>query len=183
MTFQISPCKNVSLTLISTMNIVRFTRIFRIKTISKINYKCCSRIVSSFNSNNKEDGRNNYYFRGILASAMAVIGYFSVQEKHFAATVVNDLKGRRETYNFIADVVAVSAPSVVYIEIKDGRRLDLFSGHPITISNGSGFIVKEDGLILTNAHVVVDKPNAIVSVRLMVSDAISSYYGAMNNLL
>ncbi|EDS30374.1 serine protease htra2 [Culex quinquefasciatus] len=92
---------------------------------------------------------------------------FSLFPSVSAATNFKDLKGRRAMHNFIADVVDVSAPAVVYIEIKDTRHYDFFSGQPVTISNGSGFIVEEDGLILTNAHVVISKPNAMVTVKLL----------------
>ncbi|EAT42058.1 AAEL006373-PA [Aedes aegypti] len=92
---------------------------------------------------------------------------FSLFPTVTAATRDQDLKGRRAMYNFIADVVDVSAPAVVYIEIKDTRHYDFFSGQPITVSNGSGFIIEQDGLILTNAHVVISKPNAMVTVKLL----------------
>jgi S1-C subfamily serine protease len=73
---------------------------------------------------------------------------------------------RRYQYNFIADVVQEVAAALVYIEIKDLGVRDYFTGLPTTSSNGSGFIVASDGLILTNAHVVINKPNAAVQVRL-----------------
>ncbi|CAK1594247.1 unnamed protein product [Parnassius mnemosyne] len=147
--------------------ILPIVRFLNIKPIFNANYRCSYRALTTFSQYYREKDRN-YTLRGMLVVAAGVIGYVSFKEKLSAATIINDsLQGRREKYNFIADVVAVSAPSVVYIEIKDGRRLDLYTGKSITLSNGSGFVVKEDGLILTNAHVVVNKPNATVEVKLL----------------
>ncbi|XP_026183412.1 serine protease HTRA2, mitochondrial [Mastacembelus armatus] len=60
----------------------------------------------------------------------------------------------RYKYNFIADVVEKSTPAVVYIEIVGRHPI---SRREVPMSNGSGFIVSSDGLIVTNAHVVANK--------------------------
>ncbi|XP_032623134.1 serine protease HTRA3 [Chelonoidis abingdonii] len=63
----------------------------------------------------------------------------------------------RYKFNFIADVVEKIAPAVVHIEIF--LRHPLF-GRNVPLSSGSGFIMSDSGLIVTNAH-VVSSSNAI----------------------
>lgn len=57
----------------------------------------------------------------------------------------------RYKFNFIADVVEKIAPAVVHIELF--LRHPLF-GRNVPLSSGSGFVMSESGLIVTNAHVV-----------------------------
>ncbi|KAM5142545.1 serine protease HTRA2, mitochondrial [Callospermophilus lateralis] len=81
----------------------------------------------------------------------------------------------RSQYNFIADVVEKTAPAVVYIEILDRHP---FSGREVPISNGSGFVVAADGLIVTNAHVVADRRR--VRVRLPSGDTYEAMVTAVD---
>lgn len=76
----------------------------------------------------------------------------------------------RYKYNFIADVVEKISPAVVHIELY--RMFNFFGKREIPAASGSGFIVSEDGLILTNAHVVTNKQ------RLKVERSDGSKYDA-----
>jgi len=73
---------------------------------------------------------------------------------------------KRQRFNFVADVVDSVGDSVVCIEIKDNTLIDWITGKPEVMSNGSGFIISEDGVILTNAHVVVGRNNMCLTVKL-----------------
>ncbi|XP_069755900.1 serine protease HTRA1B [Narcine bancroftii] len=74
----------------------------------------------------------------------------------------NDPNSLRHKYNFIADVVDKIAPAVVHIEL---FRRAVYSNREISVASGSGFIVSEDGLIVTNAHVVTNKHRVKVELR------------------
>ncbi|KAJ8957557.1 hypothetical protein NQ318_020597 [Aromia moschata] len=69
----------------------------------------------------------------------------------------------REKYNFINVVVNQCAPAVFYLEIRDPYKKDLETGEPIITSNGSGFLISEDGWAITNAHVVLSKPQSTIT--------------------
>ncbi|TDG97673.1 hypothetical protein EPR50_G00210400 [Perca flavescens] len=68
----------------------------------------------------------------------------------------------RHKYNFIADVVEKIAPAVVHIEL---FRKMIFSKREVAVASGSGFVVSEDGLIVTNAHVVANKHRVKVELK------------------
>ncbi|XP_051533624.1 serine protease HTRA1 [Myxocyprinus asiaticus] len=68
----------------------------------------------------------------------------------------------RYKFNFIADVVDKIAPAVVHLELF--RRLP-YSNQEVPVSSGSGFIVSEDGWIVTNAHVLSNKQRTKVELN------------------
>uniref|UniRef100_A0A8C8S9N5 HtrA serine peptidase 4 n=1 Tax=Pelusios castaneus TaxID=367368 RepID=A0A8C8S9N5_9SAUR len=68
----------------------------------------------------------------------------------------------RYKFNFIAEVVEKIAPAVVHLELFRSLPLD---GQEVLVSSGSGFIVSEEGLIVTNAHVLTDKQRIQVELK------------------
>ncbi|KAL0964489.1 hypothetical protein UPYG_G00324510 [Umbra pygmaea] len=68
----------------------------------------------------------------------------------------------RHKYNFIADVVEIIAPAVVHIEL---YRKMTYSKREVAVASGSGFVVSDDGQIVTNAHVVANKHRVKVELK------------------
>ncbi|XP_053727900.1 serine protease HTRA1A [Synchiropus splendidus] len=71
-------------------------------------------------------------------------------------------ESRRFKFNFIADVVDKIIPAVVHLEL---FQREATSGEDVSVSSGSGFIVSEDGWIVTNAHVLANKHRIKVELR------------------
>ncbi|XP_044218180.1 serine protease HTRA1 [Thunnus albacares] len=68
----------------------------------------------------------------------------------------------RYKFNFIADVVDKIVPAVVHLELF--QRLP-YSSEEVSVSSGSGFVVSEDGWIVTNAHVLTNKQRIKVELK------------------
>lgn len=121
---------------------------------SSYNWKKISLLASSYlglavlwNTYSKKD---NTYFLYLLPRNSTV-----------PAKPQSGLSDNRFKYNFIADVVENVAPSVVFIETHDDLP---FFGGLVAVASGSGFFVKEDGHIITNAHVVANRRKVIVKL-------------------
>ncbi|MCX8007023.1 MAG: trypsin-like peptidase domain-containing protein [Coriobacteriia bacterium] len=66
---------------------------------------------------------------------------------------------------FAEAVAAKATPSVVYVQIEQ-LRFDPFSGRTVAraVGNGSGVIIRSDGYILTNNHVVSGADRLVVTI-------------------
>uniref|UniRef100_A0A671VJ93 HtrA serine peptidase 4 n=1 Tax=Sparus aurata TaxID=8175 RepID=A0A671VJ93_SPAAU len=82
--------------------------------------------------------------------------------KHINVAIHRHPGSMRFKYNFIADVVDKIVPAVVHLELF--QRLP-FSNEELSVSSGSGFIVSEDGWIITNAHVLTNKQRIKVELK------------------
>lgn len=82
-----------------------------------------------------------------------------------ARTIENDNLPPSRRFNFIADAVEAVEPAVVYIEVTDARVAGIWGHHSGPTSSGSGFFVTEEGLVLTNAHVVANAIDVTVKLR------------------
>ncbi|RWS02533.1 serine protease HTRA2: mitochondrial-like isoform X1, partial [Dinothrombium tinctorium] len=130
-------------------------------------------LISSFDRHQRSEQNNERRnaattLLGTIGSAGLVFGtllYLQNRKNRLYAISARDNddnnKSPRQRFNFIADVVEKTVPSVVYIEIKE---MHPFIGRTITVGNGSGFIVHGDGLIVTNAHVVGSRRQVTVQL-------------------
>lgn len=122
--------------------------------------------------------KSTSHWKNIIFTTSSVIGLGILGDKLLGGdlsspvfALIKDNKEPRKTragssdhrfkFNFIADVVDNVAPSVVFIETHD--NMPFFSGL-VAVSSGSGFLIKEDGLILTNAHVVANRRKVMVKL-------------------
>eukprot|EP00794_Sanderia_malayensis_P005488 gene5488-6173_t len=121
-------------------------------------------------------GQRNFLF-GVGSSfiGLGVLTYFQSQIKNFRMIKLanalesdgnNDNKPEKlsKRFNFIADAVEVAAPAVVYIQVTSNKYKGRFLGNVVPVNSGSGFIVSEDGIILTNAHVIADAINVEIKM-------------------
>lgn len=138
-------------------------------------------ISSSRTESDSNQWRFNFkvFIKGAVFGSVTAISLWALNSVKFssleAAEVIEpsdngdkSKKGpsRRDRFNFVAEVVTETGASLVYIKIKDRGFRDYYTGEATTVSNGSGFIVGQDGLILTNAHVVEGRPRAMIEIQL-----------------
>lgn len=78
-----------------------------------------------------------------------------------------------KNFNFIADAVEIASPAVVYVDVQIQQQGGLFGGGGVAQGAGSGFIVTDYGMILTNAHVVNNATS--VAVKLPSNDVSNNF--------
>jgi HtrA serine peptidase 2 len=147
-------CQNLSRFSINSKNLFRINRNYGligcssalIATIFGSKY-----LIDFFKSNNNYE-INNYLNNKSTNSLTQLLSELVLRRAQLFSKD-NNIKSNSKQFNFIADVTEKVSSAVVFIEVK-GRHPFFPNADLFSISSGSGFIVREDGLILTNAHVV-----------------------------
>lgn len=89
--------------------------------------------------------------------------------RNYSATISDHAK----SFNFIADAVEIASPAVVYVDVKIQQQGGGFFGGGVAQGAGSGFVVTDYGVILTNAHVVMNATS--VDVKMASGDVIETF--------
>jgi S1-C subfamily serine protease len=140
--------------------IQRFTIRTTSRSLQNVNYcrKYLGSIATSenFNENHHNSSRNyrKYALKGVLLAATIPIVHKSSEDDESKG------KSNRDRFNFIADIAEMSFPSIVQVEV-----LAMGPFHSVLVSGGSGFIISDDGIILTNAHVLRDRNNVTIKLN------------------
>eukprot|EP00112_Aurelia_sp_Birch-Aquarium-sp1_P001577 Seg1172.2 transcript_id=Seg1172.2/GoldUCD/mRNA.D3Y31 product="Serine protease HTRA2 mitochondrial" protein_id=Seg1172.2/GoldUCD/D3Y31 len=108
-----------------------------------------------------QDGRptNNNNKRNHCMASPSVVTQNSLR-RNYSATISDNAK----TFNFIADAVEIASPAVVYVDVKIQQQGGAFFGGGVAQGAGSGFVVTDYGVILTNAHVVTNATSVDVKM-------------------
>ena len=91
----------------------------------------------------------------------------NILRRNYSTSIADHAKN----FNFIADAVEIASPAVVYVDVKIQQGGGFFGGG-VAQGAGSGFVVTDYGVILTNAHVVSNATS--VDVKLASGDVIES---------
>lgn len=90
----------------------------------------------------------NFKMIPTMIAGLALAAIFVHERKQNSLCAVDNTVGR----NFVADAAEMVAPAVVNIEWGDRKRL----------SSGSGFIITNDGFVVTNAHVIAQSDGRVL---------------------
>ncbi|ELU04102.1 hypothetical protein CAPTEDRAFT_93602 [Capitella teleta] len=102
-----------------------------------------------------------------LAVLQSFVSDFSVKKATSLLPVLHaeDLappKSNRQKWNFLSECVEKAMPALVHIQCEPPNNGQPFSH---LHSTGSGFIIREDGLIVTNAHIVRGMKQVLVKIH------------------